>query len=242
MERDMLKLFATTAAVALLALSAPAISQTATPGKAPSATPAAPAAPAGRSDTKQDRADKLARQDEKFVKEAAEGGMAEVQLGKLAQQKAQSPEVKKLAETIVKDHEAANAQLTAIGSGKGVDLPKATAEMKGDHKKLHDKLSKANGLEFDREYVKAMVDDHKKDIKKFEEQAKDGKDAELKAFAQQTVPKLKEHLQMAEQAQKSLQSQTSQERRGTTGSAGSTTAPSGSAPATGSSPARPATR
>jgi putative membrane protein len=211
----MLKLLATTAAVALLALSAPAIAQTTTPGKAPSAAPA----------KSQDRADKLARQDEKFVKEAAEGGMAEVQLGKLAQQKAQNAEVKTLAETIVKDHEAANAQLTAIGSGKGVDMPKATAEMKGEHKKLHDKLSKANGQEFDREYVKAMVDDHKKDVKKFEEQAKDGKDAELKSFAQQTVPKLKQHLQMAQQAEKSLQSQTSQDRRGATGSAGSTTPP-----------------
>jgi putative membrane protein len=241
----MLKLFATTAAVALLALSAPAISQTATPsGKAPSAAPASPAAPAGRSDaTRQEKANKLDRQDEKFVKEAAEGGMAEVELGKLAQQKAQNPEVKKLAETIVKDHEAANAQLMAIASGKGVDMPKATAEMKGDHKKLHDKLSKASGVDFDREYVKAMVDDHKKDIKKFEEQAKDGKDAELKSFAQQAVPKLKQHQQMAEQAQKSLEGQTSQDRRGTTGSAGSTTAPGGSAPATGSSPpARPATR
>ena len=222
----MLKLFATTAAVALLALSAPAISQTSTPGKAPSATPTAPAAPAGRSDAKsQDRAEKLSRQDEKFVKEAAEGGMAEVEPGKLAQQKAQSAEVKSLAETIVKDHEAANAQLMAIGSGKGVDMPKATAELKGEHKKLHDKLSKASGHESDREYVKAMVDDHKKDIKKFEEQAKDGKDAELKSFAQQTVPKLKQHLQMAEQAQKSLQSQTSQDRRGTTSASGTTTAP-----------------
>jgi putative membrane protein len=230
----MLKLFAATAAVALLALSPPAISQTATPGKAPSAAPA--------DASRQDRADKLARQDEKFVKEAAEGGMAEVMLGKLAMQKAQDSQVKTLAETIVKDHEAANAQLTAIGSGKGVDMPKATAEMKGDHKKMHDKLAKANGAEFDREYVKGMVDDHKKTIKKFEEQAKDGKDAELKSFAQQTLPKLKQHLQMAEQAQKAMQSQTSQDGRGATGSAGSTTAPSGSAPATGSSPARPATR
>ena len=227
----MLKLFATTAAVALLALSAPAISQTATPGKAPSAAPTTPAAPAGRDTTRQEKANKLDRQDEKFVKEAAEGGMAEVEIGKLAQQKAQNPEVKKLAETIVKDHEAANAQLMAIASGKGVDMPKATAEMKGDHKKLHDKLSKANGIDFDREYVKAMVDDHKKDIKKFEEQAKDGKDAELKSFAQQAVPKLKQHQQMAEQAQKSLQAQTSQDRPGTAGSAGSTTPP-----------ARPATR
>ena len=238
----MLKLFATTAAVALLA-SAPAISQTAPPGTAPSATPVAPAAPAGRPHAKsQDRADKLSRQDEKFVKEAAEGGMVEVQLGKLAMQKAQDPQVKSLAEAIVKDHEAANSQLTAIGYGKGIDMPKVTAEMKGDHRKLHDKLAKANGTEFDREYAKAMVDDHKKDIKKFEEQAKDGKDADLKSFAQQTVPKLKQHLQMAEQAQKSMQSQTSQDRRSTTGSTGSTTAPAGTAPATGSSPARPATR
>ena len=224
----MLKLFATTAAVALLALSAPALSQTATPGKSPSATPAAPAAPAGRSDTKQDRADKLARQDEKFVKEAAEGGMAEVQLGKLAQQKAQSPEVKKLAETIVKDHEAANAQLTAIGSGKGVDMPKATAEMKGDHKKLHDKLSKANGQEFDREYVKAMVDGHREVKSMLEARAGEpggearsnnigsratgtsGRsnsplDTAVNQWATKALPVVEQHLDRAEQIQGSLQ-------------------------------------
>jgi putative membrane protein len=137
--------------------------------------------------------------DQKFLKEAAGGGMAEVELGKLAVQKASHPEVKAFAQHMVDDHSKANEQLKAMVNPQGITLP---TELPSEAKKTHDKLSKLSGAEFDRAYVQDMVKDHRKDVKLFEDQAKNGKDPTLKQFAQATLPTLKEHLQKVEQLAK----------------------------------------
>jgi putative membrane protein len=146
---------------------------------------------------------KLGHGDKKFVEDAAQGGMAEVQFGQLAAQKAQNPEVKQFGQKMVDDHSKANDQLKSIASSKGVDLP---TDLKGADKREHDRLSKLNGADFDREYMKHMVSDHKKDVSDFQKEAKSGKDADVKTFASTTLPTLQQHLQLAQQADASVRS------------------------------------
>jgi putative membrane protein len=140
----------------------------------------------------------LSHADKSFVEKASQGGVAEVQFGKLAVQKAQRPDVKKFGERMVKDHSAANEKLTAIAGQKGVA---AATDMDSSSKREYDKLSKLSGAEFDKEYMKNMVSDHKKDIKEFQSEAKSGKDADVKSFAQSTLPTLEDHLKQAESAE-----------------------------------------
>jgi putative membrane protein len=229
----MFKLFATTATVALLALGGPALAQTSPSTQRPAPGTAAPS-PSGTHANATAKKD-VDRGDRKFMEHAAEGSTNEVALGKLAQQKAQDPQVKQLAETIVKDHEEANQKLSPIAQAMGVDLSKEIA--KGQKKDLDD-YQKLSGADFDKKYVDAMVKDHKKDVKEFDDAAKNAKNPELKSWAGEVAPKLHNHLQMAEAAQKAMQPKTSSTStpRATTGSS---TGPSTGAPATGTTkPAR----
>ena len=146
----------------------------------------------------QTNADKLARGDRKFIEEAAQGGMAEVELGKLAQQKASSDQVKQFAKRMVDDHQKANDQLKQIASSKGVNVP---TELKAADRRELDKLQKLSGPDFDREYMSHMVSDHKKDVKEFESTAKKAKDNDIKNFAATTLPTLQQHLQQAQAAE-----------------------------------------
>jgi putative membrane protein len=133
----------------------------------------------------------LSSQDEKFAREAAKGGMTEVELGRLGTEKAQSSEVKQLAQRILQDHTKANQELTQIAQQKGLDLPKQAEQKHVEH------LKSLSGNEFDKAYVQHMVKDHKKDIKKFERASTECQDADLKQFASKTLPTLKEHYRMA---------------------------------------------
>lgn len=142
------------------------------------------------------------RADRSFVKKAAQGGMAEVQLGQLAQQKASHEQVKQFGARMVQDHSKANDELRQIAAGKGMELP---GEPSKKQRKDADKLKDKSGAEFDRSYMKHMVADHKKDIEAYEKEAREGKDAELRAFAERTLPTLREHLQMAQQANDAVQ-------------------------------------
>ena len=137
----------------------------------------------------------LSRSDTKFMEKAAAGGRAEVELGKLAQQKAMRGEVKDFANRMVEDHTRANAQLEKIASANNVQLPD---EVDRKTRKEMDKLSKLIGPDFDREYMKHMVKDHKDDVKEFRKEAKSKQASEVKAFAQDTLPVLEEHLAMAQ--------------------------------------------
>lgn len=131
--------------------------------------------------------------DHKFAMEAAMGGMMEVELGKLAASKGASDEVRQFGQKMVDDHSKANDELMQLASGKGMTLPTAPS---AKHQAEMQKLSALSGEKFDKEYVKMMLKDHKKDVAAFEKEANGGMDAELKAFAASTLPTLREHLQM----------------------------------------------
>jgi putative membrane protein len=167
-----------------------------------------PAGQAGQPSTARPGADKphgehggVAAADAAFVKKAADGGLAEVALAKLAQEKASSDEVKAFAAKLEKDHTQANTELTQVASQKNVTLPSAPSKM---HQAKQDKLSKLSGAEFDKAYVAAMVEDHQKDVRDFQRQATSGADADVKAFAAKTLPTLKDHLQHVQELAKSV--------------------------------------
>ncbi len=129
--------------------------------------------------------------DAKFATNAADGGMAEVALAKLALQKTTNPQINDFANMMVKDHSAANDALTAIAKNKSITLPTAVS---ADDQKAMDDLSKKSGKDFDKAYVDAMIDGHKKALSLFEDAAKNCKDADLKAFAANTAPTVQMHL------------------------------------------------
>lgn len=129
-----------------------------------------------------------------FVKKAALGGMTEVELGKLAQSKAKDPKVKQFADRMVKDHTKANTELASIVKAKGMQVP---ASLDAEHKAIVQKLSAKSGADFDMAYSSQMMQDHEKTVALFEG-AVNSSDSELAAFAQKTLPTLKEHEQMTE--------------------------------------------
>jgi putative membrane protein len=135
--------------------------------------------------------------DAKYAVEAANGGMLEVELGKLAQNKAISPEVAKFANMMVADHTKANNELKTLAASKKISLP---ATLGDKFQKDYDDFSKMKREEFDKAYTDYMVKDHKEDIEEFKKEASDGKDPDLKAFASKHVPILEHHLLMAQQA------------------------------------------
>lgn len=140
-------------------------------------------------------ADKLSAQDRSFVHDAAQGGLAEVQEGKLAQQKASSADVKQFANTMVTDHTKANDELKRIAQEKGVTAPARTSEQEAT---AEANLRKESGTQFDRDYIKQQIGDHQKTIALFEKQVNSGSDPDLKSFAQETLPILRRHLEMAQ--------------------------------------------
>jgi putative membrane protein len=154
-------------------------------------------------DSKNISAGKLSSDETTFVKDAAQGGLMEVQLGKLAQEKAGDEKVKQFGKRMEQDHSKANDELKKIASDKGVQL---STDLDKKHKTKIDKLTKLSGTDFDKQYMNDMVSDHKEDIKKFQRVADKGKDADLKQFASQTLPTLKEHLQLAESTAQQVKS------------------------------------
>jgi len=130
--------------------------------------------------------------DASFMKSAAEGGMSEVELGQLAQQKASNPAVKDFGAMMVKDHTAANDKLKALAASEQVTLPDSPSLMQ---KASKTKLNMLSGDSFDKSYVKGMIDDHKSDIKEFQNEISEGKDPQARAFASATLPTLQMHLQ-----------------------------------------------
>ncbi len=137
----------------------------------------------------------LSASDQKFMKEAAQGGAAEVELGQLAQQKAESPDVKAFGQRMVDDHTKANDQLKQLASEKGVTLP-SQPDAKDNAEKA--RLEKMSGAQFDKSYMNYMVADHKKDVADFQKEASHANDPDVKNFAQTTLPTLQSHLQQAE--------------------------------------------
>ena len=131
--------------------------------------------------------------DNDFMKKAGQGGMFEVELGKVAESKGTSKDVKEFGAKMVADHSKANDELKAVAAKKDFALPTAiSAEQKTDM----DDLAKLSGAEFDKKYVEMMVEDHETDVADFQKEAGGGKDADVKAFAAKTLPTLESHLEM----------------------------------------------
>lgn len=127
-----------------------------------------------------------------FVISEAPGEMGEIELGNLAVSKAQSADVKAFGQKMVEDHSKAIQDLIALMKQKNVLLP---SDMMPTHIELKDKLSNLSGAEFDKEYVRAMVETHEKDVAAYENVSNTAADADVKAFAAKKLPTLKTHLE-----------------------------------------------
>jgi putative membrane protein len=140
----------------------------------------------------------LTGDDSDFVKKAAKGNLAEIDLGRLAVRKGTSPEVKEFANRMIRDHSKANRELSALAASKGVDVPKS-APMSEDASALH--LKMLSGKSFDDAYIKMMVDDHKEDVAAFQKESESAQDPDVKNFASKTLPTLQSHLDKIEKIQ-----------------------------------------
>jgi putative membrane protein len=138
----------------------------------------------------------LSASDKNFVRDAAQGGMAEVELGKLATEKASSDDVKKFGQRMVDDHTKAGDQLKQVASSEGVQLPEG---LSAKDKLTKERLSKLNGAQFDKAYMADMVKDHTQDVADFQRESKSGRDPAVKDFASQTLPTLQDHLKQAKE-------------------------------------------
>jgi putative membrane protein len=139
--------------------------------------------------------------DKEFVMKAAMGGMAEVQMGQMAAEKASNKDVKAFGQRMVADHSKANDQLKQLATVKGLALPTEIGE---EHKKAADHLAGLSGKAFDKAYMTHMVDDHQKDVAEFQKESTSGQDADLKGWAGATLPTLQEHLTIAQATAKKV--------------------------------------
>uniref|UniRef100_Q01RY2 Outer membrane protein n=1 Tax=Solibacter usitatus (strain Ellin6076) TaxID=234267 RepID=Q01RY2_SOLUE len=144
--------------------------------------------------------------DKTFVMNAAMGGMAEVEMGKLAEQKASDDRVKQFGQKMVNDHSKANEDLKSVASAQKIDMP---ASLDSKHQATIDRLNKLSGTAFDHAYVREMVKDHNEDVKEFQKEAQNGQDSAVRAFASKTLPTLQEHQRMILDISKSTSKGTS---------------------------------
>lgn len=145
-------------------------------------------------------ADKPSDADKTFMTKAAQSNVFEIQSGELAQKKTTNEDVRKLAARFIADHTANNAELSKLAGKYDVKLPNEPDEQQ--HKQM-DRLEKRTGPEFDRTYVGLLVEDHKTAIALFEKQI-GSSEGDVKAYAEKTLPVLREHLKLAEETQKKL--------------------------------------
>jgi putative membrane protein len=182
-----------------LALAAPAWAQSRT--QAPQTQTPTQAQPQARTPAQTQRGvvTQSGSADVEFILKAAQGGMAEVELGRVASQQAASDEVKKFGQRMVDDHGKGGEELKTIAQSRGITLP---ADIEPRDKALKDRLAKLNGKTFDRTYMRNMVADHKTDVAEFKREANSGKDPEVKAWAAKMLPTLEDHLKDAQTANK----------------------------------------
>ena len=140
--------------------------------------------------------------DTAFAMKAAQGGVAEVQMGKLAAEKATSPDVKAFGQQMVDDHTKANEDLKSVAEKKRMTLPN---NINAHQESAYSKLHRLSGESFDRAYVTHMVKDHEDDVKEFKKEANDGKDEDIKGFASRTLPVLQGHLEKIKSIQSNMQ-------------------------------------
>ncbi len=148
--------------------------------------------------------------DVRFARGAASGGVAEIQLGRLASERGSSDVVKAFAERMVVQHGAAADQLQAVAQRENITLP---ARLTSHEHQAYDQLAHLRGSAFDRAYAQHMVELHEKDLNDFQSEANLGNDQNMRAFADQTLPMIQEHLNQAREMLKAV-SQTSSHATG----------------------------
>lgn len=141
-----------------------------------------------------EKSNKATAKETAFIKKAADGGMTEVELGKVAEKNGQRSDVKEFGSRMVKDHGKANDDLKDVASKMGVTVPD---KIGARHQADIDKMSKKTGDAFDSAYARDMVADHEKDIAEFEKARGEVSNEDLKKFIDDTIPVMKEHLEMA---------------------------------------------
>jgi putative membrane protein len=171
------------------------------------------APPALAQDTQQPEAQteqmQVAEVDRDFVTEAAQGGLTELRLGELAEQQAKSTNVKDFGQRMVEDHGKANDKLKQIADQKGIELPQ---DLPKDARATYEDLQGKSGAEFDQAYIGEMVSDHEDAVAAFEDYVENAKDPELRSFAEETLPTLKEHLDQANQTREQVAAAGEQEQ------------------------------
>ena len=147
------------------------------------------------------QAEKVSDMDQQFLKQAAHAGTAEIKLGAMAKEQAASPEVQQFGQRMITDHTKANEELMALAQVKDISV---STEMDKQHQETAEMLSKMQGSQFDREFMRHMVKDHEKAVQLFATAAQESQDGDIKAFAAKTLPTLEEHLQLARQLAQQL--------------------------------------
>jgi putative membrane protein len=157
--------------------------------------------------------------DAQFAKKAAQGGLAEVKMGQLAEDKGTSDIVKKFGQRMVEDHSKAGDELKKAAAQELINLPD---DISAKDKAAYDSLSKLSGAAFDRAYARDMVKDHEEDIVDFNKEASGGQKAAIKDFASQTLPILQDHLKQAKEMRQNVAaSNPSSTKKNSSGTAGS---------------------
>jgi len=139
-------------------------------------------------------APEISRADRTFVRKAAQGGLAEVELGNLAVNRGSSAYVKQFGQRMVDDHSRVNDQLKELAGNKGITLP---ADIGAENRAVKARLSRLHGAAFDAAYIRDMREDHRKDIMEFRMESNGGRDRDIRAFARKSLPTLQEHYRMA---------------------------------------------
>ena len=146
-------------------------------------------------------ADASAPQGGAFLSYAAQDNQAEIELCLLAEKRAESPAVKAFARLMVDDHVEIESRLAALANSEKAKLPEGVGD---DGRKTHDKLDPLSGRDFDAAFLKAQIEDHSKDVRRFQGEASDGKDAAIGRFAAETAPILEQHLALAQAVRASM--------------------------------------
>ena len=142
--------------------------------------------------------------DRDFIQDQLEDGHAEVMLGQVAAERASHPQVKEFAQMMVREHQTAGEELRQLATAASVQVTPPAQDLDGDHKDLHEELAKLSGLEFDRKYMDAMVEEHEEAVNEVEKKA-ESENAEVRRWAAKTLPKLRQHLEQAKQLKETLE-------------------------------------
>lgn len=129
-----------------------------------------------------------------FMVQAANGGMTEVEMGKIAEKKARNKRVQAFGEMMVQDHTSANNQLKTIALNQNVTLPDSLSENSEDDVQ---KMSRKQGNDFDKDFMHQMVQDHEKTVKDFKDALDDVHNTILRQWISNTIPTLEKHLDSA---------------------------------------------